>query len=486
MSNADVKRLLRKSKLSGKEAALLIIRDGWQDMATGKGFLSEAEKAAIRDNIRPGQHEIFNEYIQFNEAALYGVLDAGRLGLSIAMECGRLAPIVISYGTEARHRGVISRLPHVVTAKEYEERRRAQREYDLLAPVSLGHVLYWYLPQDELASEELLQEADAFEKRERPEDDETYYDGLLEYVLDEGKEPEMGRPWLEWLLEMLKGGRLEPVYYTDEASGRAHGFLETSADYASIYEEQSQRPGARDTAALIDAIERYLAGELEGAELNTRLWETFVSGPELYEAGLAKYQEHIDNYEARLPEWPILAILQDEGSYESARLIDRDTGHYRSERVERELGYVSLYASHQKVYAETHEGGLEGYLTRRREYLISRMEELIAFKLGLQAASRVLGVELTKEPWDEMDEGYEGIRQLNTLIDIARRDDLSMADIEPKLPIEQIDTSSLRPSQKVIELINSRLGKLLPAGWAEEEIGLGPEPEDEEEAHEQA
>ena len=159
---------------------------------------------------------------------------------------------------------------------------------------------------------------------------------------------------------------------------------------------------------------------------------------------------------------------------------------YRSERVERELGYVSLHASYQKVYAETHEGGLEGYLTRRREYLISRMEELIAFKLGLQAASRVLGVELTKEPWDEMDEGYEGIRQLNTLIDIARRDDLSMADIEPKLPIEQIDTSSLRPSQKVIELINSRLGKLLPAGWAEEEIELEPEPEDEEEAHEQA
>jgi len=480
VSNSDVKRLLRKSKLSGREAALLIIRDAWQDMATGKGFLSEAEKATIRDNIRPGQHEIFNEYMQFNEAALYGVLDAGRLGLSIAMHCGRIVHIINSYGAEARRRWTAIRLPYVVTAKEYEERRLAQREYDLLEPVSLGHVLNWYLPQDELASERLLQEAANFEK-DVPEEEETYYEGLPAYVLGEAKEPELARPWLDKLLEMLRGDLLEPVHYTEEAADRAFSYLETSADYASIYQEQSQRPEARDTAALIEAIERYLAGELEPDEMDTRLWETFVSGLELYEAGLAKYQEHIDNYEARLPEWPFLAILQGEHAVEGILLVDRDTGRYRSEQIERELSQISLYDSYRKIYAEKYEGGLEGYLTERREYLISRLEELIAFKLGLQAASRVLGIELTKEPWDEMDEGYEGIKQLNHHISLAR-----LHKTEPLLPIEQMDISSLKPSERVIELIQSRLGKLLPAGWAEEEIELGPEPEDEEEAHEQA
>ena len=485
MTKADVKRLLRKSKLSGKEAALLIIRDTWEEQLTGKGFLSDSEIATIKDNIKPGQHTIYNEYMGFYQNAWYGMLDAGRLGLTIAMQCGRLYTIVNTYGTEARRREVRSRLPHVVTAKEYEERRLAQREYDLLAPVSLARVLYWYLPQDELASEELLQEADAFEKRERPEDDETYYDGLLEYVLDEGKEPEMGRPWLEWLLEMLKGGRLEPVYYTDEASGRAHGFLETSAAYASIYQEQSQRPGARDTAALIEAIERYLAGDLRGDELNTRLWETFVSGSELYEAGLAKYQEFIDNYEPRLPEWPILAILQNEHALESMLLIDPNTWHYRTEKEEKEFQYVTLFDTYQNVFVEW-EGGLDGYLAEMREQLIHRLEELIAFKRGLQAASRVLRVELLKEPWDDIERGYESVEQLNKFIDMARLDKMSMADVDPKLPIEQIDISSCKPSERVIELIQSRLGKLLPAGWAEEEIEPGPEPEDEEEAHEPA
>ncbi len=336
MSNSDVKRLLRKGKLSGKEAALLIIRDTWEEQSTGQGFLSDNEIATIKDNIKPGQYTIFNEYMRFYQNAWYGMLDAGRLGLTIAMQCGRLYTIVNTYGTEARRKEVKSRLPHVVTAKEYEERRLAQREYDLLEPVSLARVLYWYLPQDELASEELLQEAEVFEGRERAEDDETYYDGLLEYVLEEHKEPEMGRPWLEWLLEMLKGGRLEPVHYTEEATDRAFGYLESSADYASIYQEQSQRPGAKDIATLIEAIESYLAGELRGDELNTRLWETFVSGPELYEAGLAKYQEFIDNYEPRPPTWPILAILQNEQALESMLLIDPNTWHYRSDKEEKE------------------------------------------------------------------------------------------------------------------------------------------------------
>lgn len=482
MTKADVKRLLRKGKLSGKEAALLIIRDSWEDMATGKGFLSESEKAAIRDNIRPGQHEIFNEYIQFNEAALYAVLDAGRLGLRIGLQCGKLYPIISSYGAEARLRKVMSELPQIVTAKEYEERRLAQREYDLLEPVSIGYVLNWYMR--DMASEELFQEWDAY-----TEDPDALINWAFDFALLHTEGPERARPWLERLLEMLRDGLLKPVYYTEEAAERAFSYLESSADYASIYQEQSLRPGARDTAALIEAIESYLAGELEPAKLDDRLWSCYVTGPELYAAGLPKYQEYIESYEPRLPEWPILAILQDENSLESRLLTDPNTGLYKREKVERRQEYISLYNGYYKAYADGEEGGLDGHLIERREFLIKRLEELIAFKLGLQAASKVLGVELTKEPWDEMDMGYESVKHFNGYLTLARlQNELLEADVEPKLPIEPIDISSLKPSERVIELINSRLGKLLPAGWAEEEIEieLGPEPEDEEDAHEPA
>lgn len=477
MSKADVKRLLRKGKLSGKQAALLAIRDLWEEISTGKGFLSDTETIAIRDSIRPGQLTIFNEYLEFFQAAWYGVIDAGRLGLSIAVQCGKLYPLISSYGAEARRRWTMIRLPRIVTAKEYEERRLAQREEKLLEPVSLGFVLNWYASIDILGSEQLIQLWDAY----REDNPDTLHDGPFSYALHEIDDIELATPWLGRLLEMLKDGRLEPVQYTEEAAERASSYLETSADYASVYQEQSKRSGARETATLIEAIENYLAGSLSPAELDSMLWNWHVTGLELYEAGWAKVREYIDNYQPRLPECPFLAILQDEHAIEGFLLVDQDTGRYESEQIDKELQQITLYDSYRKVYAEVHEGGLEGYLTERREHLIRRLEELIAFQLGLQAASRVLGIELTKEPWDEIEQGFEGIRHLNEHISLAR-----LHETEPLLPIEQIDISSLKPSERVIGLMQSRLGKLLPAGWAEENIESGPEPEDEEEAHEPA
>lgn len=482
MSNPDVKRLLRKGKLTGKEAALLLIRDTWEEQSTGQSFLSEAEIAAVMSRISPAQHTIFSSYMNFYQSAWYSLIDAGRLGLKIAAACGKLYPLIIAYGSESRMRHARSRLPQVVTAQEYEERRLAQREDKLLVPVSLGHVLNWYMPQDELASERLLQDRAAFEAGlSEEEQEDKYYDGLLDYVLSEGREPELARPWLEWLLEMLRDGRFEPVHYTEEASKQAHGYFEHNSDYASVYEEQSKRPEARDTAALIEAIESYLAGELEPDRLNDRLWDTFVSGPELYKAGLAKYQEHIDNYETWLPEWPALAILQNEESLEII-LIDRETGRYDREYEDRELQFISLFESYRKLYADNDEGGLEGLLANTREGLIKRLEELTAFRLGLQAASEVIGIELIQEPWDDLQQGYDAIEQINGFIRIAKLEQFPGMNIEPLLPIEEIDISSLEPDERVLELIQDRMGKLLPEGWAKQAL----EPALEEDAHEPA
>lgn len=490
MSNSDVKRLLRKSKLSGKEAALLLIRNEWELETKGQGFLSDAEIAAAKSNIRPGQHAIYNDYMRLYELIGYAALDAGRLGLRIAASCGALHPQIFSYISERYMRGARSTLlPHVVTAQEYEERRLAQREHDLLEPVSLGHVLNWYLPQDELASERLLQEAESFEK-DIPEDDQTYYEGLPTYVLREQKEPELARPWLEWLLEMLQSGRLEPVHYTEEASELAHGYLERNTDYASVYQEQSKRPGGRDTAALIKAIESYLAGELEPIQLDDRLWDTFVTGPEIYEAGLAKYQEWIDNYEPRPPEWPALAILQNVDSLEGGLLVDKETGRYRRESEDKVLRAITMHDAYLRVYSQVHvdmdDGytGLDGYLVASRKLLSQHMQELLGFHLALQAASNVLGIDLLEGPGQDLEQGYEGIRRLNSQIRLARNEESVLMAREPVLPIEEIDISSLEPAERVVTLVQSRMGKLLPEGWAQQRPE--PIPAAEEDAHEPA
>ena len=484
MSNADVKRLLRKAKLSGKEAALLIIRDEWEEQTTGKGFLSETEIEAIRSNVPPAQHETFNEYIRFNRAAYYALLDAGRLGLTIAGACGRLYPLLIAYGSESRLRDTRSKLPHAVTAQEYEERRLAQREDKLLEPISLGHVLNWYVTAEELAPES-LQEAWGAYKAGKPD---TFYAGALDYAMHELDEPELARPWLEWLLEIFRGGRLKPVRYTEEASSRAQGYLPSSSDYASIYQEQSEQPGARDVTTLLEAIESYLAGELEPASLEDMLWDWYVAGPELYQAGLAKYQAYIDNYEPHLPEWPILAILQNERSLEARHLVNKETGHYRREHEDELLQIVTMLDTYRTIYAD--EGGLDGYLVETRELLIKRLEELTAFRLGIQAASKVLGIELIQEPWDGIDRGYEAIRQINSFIRLAKLFEYPQLGegiepfpvVEPLLPIEEIDVGSIKPSERVVKLIQERLGKLLPEGWAEQALEPGPE----EDAHEPA
>lgn len=485
MTNADVKRLLRKKKLSGKEAALLIIRNEWEEQTTGKGFLSDTEIEAIRSNVPPAQHAIFNEYINFNRAAYYALLDAGRLGLNIAATCGRLYPPLIAYSAEGRMRDARGKLPHVVTAKEYEERRLAQREDKLLEPVSLGYVLNWYAIEKDFSSETLLKLWDAY----REGYPETLHEGPFSYAIHEIDDIELARPWLERLLEMLRDGRLEPVRYTEEAAFLATGYLETSADYASIYQEQSQRPGARDTAALIETIESYLAGSLAPAELDEMLWDWHVSGPELYEAGWTNFREYIDNYNPMLPEWPILAILQDEESLEAKFLINKETGHYRREHEDRLLQLVTMFDIYQKSFADG-EGGLEGYLVDVREALIKRLRELTAFRLGLQAASKVLGIKLIQKPWDDLERGYEGIEQFNKFITINRVYEYPQLGegikpfprIEPIMPIEPIDISSLEPDERVVELIQERMGKLLPDDWAKQELEPGPE----EDAHEPA
>ncbi len=297
---------------------------------------------------------------------------------------------------------------------------------------------------------------------------------------------------------MLRGGRLNPVYYTEEASERAHGYLPSSSDYASIYQEQSERPGAREEDALIEAIESYLAGELEPVKLDDRLWDTFVAGPELYEAGPDKYRKQIDNYEAMPPEWPPLAILQDENTLESMYLINPETGRYRRDREDRELSAVSLYESYRLFYDDTYEGGLEAYLVDTIEELTKRLEELTAFRLGLQAAAKVLGIELQDSPWDHIEAAYEATKHLNGLIKLAKHDftlndreridmlqGIAPYSIEPLIPIEAIDISSLRPAERVVELIQGKMGKLLPAGWAEEELEPVAE-EAEEDTHEPA
>lgn len=47
------------------------------------------------------------------------------------------------------------------------------------------------------------------------------------------------------------------------------------------------------------------------------------------------------------------------------------------------------------------------------EALTSRLEELTAFRLGLQAAAKVLGIELRDGPWDHIEAAYEAIKHLN-------------------------------------------------------------------------
>jgi len=475
MSNSDVKRLLRKGKLSGKEAALLIMRHEWEEETSGQGFLSEIEIETIKGNIKAGQHTAFNDYMRLFDMARHAGRDMEHLALRVTAGCGDIIPIVVAYAEERLLRTFRASLPNVVTAKEYEERRLAQREDKLLFPVSLARVLSWYMPQDEMASETLLQEYKTFEV---PED----YEGLFDYVLGEGKEPELARPWLEWLLEMLRGGRLNPVHYTEEASEQAHSYFPSNSDYASVYQEQSKRPEARDTDALIETIESYLAGELEPVKLDDRLWDTFVAGPELYEAGLAKYQEYMDNYEPQLPDWPILAILQNEHSLESRMLINRETGHYKREEEDRHYALVTQFKAIQERYREI-EGGIERFLLDMMRLLAERLRELRAFELGLQAVSEALGIAFLELEAIAINTqlAYSKVKSINAFIHLTTMD--VTIDRGPLLLIEQIDLSNLEPDERVVELLNNRMGKFLPDDWAkrpldahelQEEIVNGP------------
>jgi hypothetical protein len=481
MRKAEIRRLLRKSKLTGREAALLMISNLWEaEIADNDGLLSESERAAIKAGLKTDkQREEYNQWIALFEDAGYCEIDAAGTARAAAGASYSIIPEIMSYATERKLRGFRAHMPQIVTAREYEEYRLAQREDKLLQPTNLARVLNWYTTDEQFASPEVISEWAKF--RASPiTSHEMYHEGLFDYIAQEKDSRELARPWLEWLLRLLESGRLQQVRYSPEMAEKAESYLPASADYASIYKQESERPGARDTAALIETIQSYLQGELGAEELQDTLGEWHVAGSELYaaaqdEPALAPYQQFIERYS---PGWaineqeaPVLAILQNED--ESRQWIDSESGRYRRDREG--LDRLSYYSQFLRNAGSAEQ--LEARLLTLRDEVEQRLREMLGFERAVQAASSLLGISMDERLATTTALARDAVAYLNMWIKTAKIESPIISQ-EPELPLEPTDIDALEPDESVVALIEEKMGELLPAGWAQRPQEQPPEPDE--------
>ena len=140
-TKTDVRRLLKKG-LTGKEAARLILQDSWEVDNEREGFLSEADIQAIKGSLKTAEDiQDYNKWVELYRLIDYSVIDAERAYLYISVIIHQSVPAVMSFYTAEQVRRLRHQFPQIVTAKQYEDIKAAERQERIEQVLSLWDVV---------------------------------------------------------------------------------------------------------------------------------------------------------------------------------------------------------------------------------------------------------------------------------------------------------------------------------------------------------
>lgn len=417
-TKADVKRLLKK-RLTGIEAARLILQDSWEVDHRREGFLSKADIQRIKGKLQGQDVQEYNRWIHLYQLVDYTLKEANIL----ALEAQRLLLIagmeLKAYDLEDSTRHILLLSPAIVTEKQLEEFKTRQREIRLQEYLSLEFFLAEV--SQSLAPQEVLKEIEQLEEEEW-EKGIAWADG---YLLKEHY-PEYWQQAQAKLLELTKAGSLRPLLLLQEDIEKLEALREQSQAYRdkrwpsdediqpaplwhNSYEEEWDRllreesdylEQAQQRAKPVDAeeLEELLAREDEDEDV---LDWTYLSVRELYEGDFSWVVGWVDRYEPNLDEETSarpagmmqssqVAIIQDPGPGDldergyykdrGAEMLSQLSGLYREDRREKNRGFSTpefLELAHKNI-----------------------TDNIVAF-LGIQAVieavSALIGVQMTED-----------------------------------------------------------------------------------------
>jgi len=413
MAKRDIKAILKKKSLSGKEAAALIIRHFVETDHQRPAILTESEIQQLRSKVgRTGtqqEREDFDSYMHLYRLAGFTLKEAEVLHLEILLDLSNIERFLQPFLTDQWLRMVAGLVPYCVTEKQWQDIREARRE-KLHCMAAVIDARAGNLSDGQWWSAESSEEEDA---------------AILEQATRQ-------------IAQILEEHDLEPVRL----------------------EERADETEREDIARCYNDL-----GEPENLHL-------YLTGEQLYQTGLPEWQRWIDRPEhfaditatSTLNRTGEVAIVQ-EPSLES-NLDDR--GWYVEEWRDK-LDIVTMLAKQ----AEEEGIDMRRQLENRHATIRKKLRVFLAHQPIYEALSELIGVKLHEdlEAWleaiNEAVASYQEILESNALKPLPElRKHLKkirpgVEEVRPDLPPFTID--DLKPDRRHVQHLKERMAMALTA-----------------------
>lgn len=483
-TKTDLKKILSKGSLTGKEAGRLILQDNWLVDHYQEGFLSNKDVNAIKASLRSSKDiEDYNSYVYSYKYIDYTLKEARIKSLELRVRLDAVIKLILMYLFDVSSELELYSTPVIMTKKEYLDHEASQKAYLLKELTDLHEILDHRAV--ELAGEEI--------HSQEPEDSYSFFDWT-------GKAyPGIWRQAITDILDLLKADRLKPIQITggdkerldalwttirklqddlpihnlpkeDLASKVVSGELslltgelpdklrvldqENDKTLQELYHAGKKKHSKKSQADLIASLEKLLAGSMSEEEEISLLYYAFCSGDDLYRTGLPEWVEWIETYK---PGYTTTERGEDIGRG-IAIIVDPlpsqvdKRGYYRSSH-----NMATLLESKRDVLEALQEG------TKKTK---EEAKIVLAFQSVIEAVSEVIGIDFAEDIRAWVKEMEEAIADYNRIR--LRASLLENIPEEIKNSLQVINLDKLKPSKDTEVSLRSRLALSLGRGWQED------------------
>lgn len=437
-TKADVRAILKSPKLTGREAARLVIQHLVDnDHRRGK-LLTEPQIERLKRAVANRPQEEVDEYNALMETyriAEYTLKEAHILSLQIGVRLKDMTSRLDRYVLAWVLRLEQHKRPTIVTAKQFEDLKARARTRKLQELHSVNHVVY-------RRADELLKPA----------------------YLDDLPDEEWKQAWHQAnrnIESLIEAGQLQP---------EEKAFRQDDDRLQRLRPDQDQPPGAEG----FQWAPAHYPDDVPEETVDRQL-RTYVSGEQLYQAGLPEWVRAVDTYEhdlesevQGLPEaecGPCVAVIQEPVEW-PVELDER--GYYQTRDLVELSGVPAIEELSEDAGVDPKRWFREQHTTIRKD-----IRFFLAYLSVMETLSDLIGVKLHEDlevylkAVEEAASHYAATISLPTLepIKAEYRDfwEPKWLARKPELPAFTIE--DLKPDPKRVEHLKQRMGLYLGSEW---------------------
>jgi len=439
-SKQDVTKLLKSPKLTGREAARLMVQH-FVDRDHRRGrLLTEPQIERLRRTVanRPAEEvDEYNALIETYRMAEYTLAEARVLSLEIRLDIEETKALLDNFALAWLLRAEQERRPAIVTAKQFEDLKARQRARKLQELHCLNEVI--------------LQRAAENTKPGHWRAYEDLSDADFDQAFDRAKREIEG---------LLAEGKLQPVE------------LDFRADDDRLRYPDLEPPPGCENVYLWPQGEHGWSSDTPEEERERQL-RTYVSGEQLYQAGLPEWAREVDTYQ----HWREFHHLPPEERGEAVAVLQEPTGGLveldeRGYYKARDLVEISGVPYLEKRAAKD---GLDPkqFLRSRHRTIRKKVRVFLAYQPIMEILSDLISVKLHEdlETWQAQIEVYAESYAAKVSLpflkpvegDLRRWQEPEWLARKPELPAFTIE--DLKPDPKRVEHLRQRMGLYLGEEW---------------------